>query len=89
MHCGVCAYSAYASTCLDDVAIFSSSWEEHLKHLKEVLQTLKEARLTIKPSKCHFAKGTGEYLGHSWDHTAIAGKSRVSWPSTVDFGVAL
>ncbi|GFX64865.1 retrovirus-related Pol polyprotein from transposon 297 [Trichonephila clavipes] len=37
---------------LDDIAIFSDTWESHLKHVETVLQRIKRAKLTIKPSKC-------------------------------------
>ncbi|GFV88298.1 retrovirus-related Pol polyprotein from transposon 17.6 [Trichonephila clavipes] len=54
----------YATPYLDDIAIFSETWEEHLKHLKEILERLKKANLTIKPSKCKFAQREVQYLGH-------------------------
>ncbi|GFX60813.1 retrovirus-related Pol polyprotein from transposon 17.6 [Trichonephila clavipes] len=37
---------------LDDIAIFSDTWESHIKHMESVLQRIKRAKLTIKPSKC-------------------------------------
>ncbi|GFW20283.1 retrovirus-related Pol polyprotein from transposon 297 [Trichonephila clavipes] len=37
---------------LDDIAIFSDTWESHIKHTETVLQRIKRAKLTIKPSKC-------------------------------------
>ncbi|GFX61128.1 retrovirus-related Pol polyprotein from transposon 17.6 [Trichonephila clavipes] len=37
---------------LDDIAIFSDIWESHIKHMETVLQRIKRAKLTIKPSKC-------------------------------------
>ncbi|GFT06480.1 retrovirus-related Pol polyprotein from transposon 17.6 [Trichonephila clavipes] len=39
------------TTYLDDIAIFSDTWESHLKHVETVLQRIKRAKLTIKPSK--------------------------------------
>ncbi|GFS98263.1 polyprotein P3 [Trichonephila clavipes] len=36
---------------LDDIAIFSDTWESHIKHMETVLQRMKRAKLTIKPSK--------------------------------------
>ncbi|GFU07590.1 retrovirus-related Pol polyprotein from transposon 412 [Trichonephila clavipes] len=36
---------------LDDIAIFSDTWESHIKHMETVLQRIKRAKLTIKPSK--------------------------------------
>nr|XP_008105066.1 PREDICTED: uncharacterized protein LOC100554808 [Anolis carolinensis] len=49
---------------MDDIEIFSSSWEDHLKHLNQVLSRLKEAGLTIKASKCQIGNRTTKYLGH-------------------------
>ena len=37
---------------IDDILIFSSSWEDHLIHMEGVMGRLKEARLTVKPGKC-------------------------------------
>ncbi|GFV83536.1 retrovirus-related Pol polyprotein from transposon 17.6 [Trichonephila clavipes] len=37
---------------LNDIAIFSDTWESHIKHMETVLQRIKRAKLTIKPSKC-------------------------------------
>lgn len=37
----------FAAAYLDDIFIFSQSWEEHLGHLQEVLKRIKAAGLTI------------------------------------------
>ena len=49
---------------IDDVLIFSRSLEEHLQHLRRVLERLRSANLKLKPSKCHFIRQEVEYLGH-------------------------
>ncbi len=49
---------------LDDVIIFSTSVEEHIRHVDEVLSCLSSAGVTLKISKCHFFTTTVEYLGH-------------------------
>ena len=54
----------FAHAYLDDLVIFSATWEEHLQHLSEVLSRLKEAGLSVKPSKCQFAVSQCTYLGH-------------------------
>ena len=54
----------FAGSYIDDIIIYSESWEEHLIHLKEVLQHLREAGLTAKPSKCSIAMFQCVYLGH-------------------------
>ena len=54
----------FAIPFIDDVAIFSTTWEEHVSHVKIVLNRLKAAKLTAKPTKCKFAETNVEYLGH-------------------------
>ncbi len=54
----------YAAAYIDDVAIYSDTWEEHLVHLREVLQRIHRAGLTVKARKCQFAMDECSYLGH-------------------------
>ncbi len=61
----------YAAAYLDDIIIFSQSWEEHLEHLKEVLTRIKAAGLTIRPDKCALAKPETQYLGFVLGHGVI------------------
>ncbi|GBN18709.1 Retrovirus-related Pol polyprotein from transposon 297, partial [Araneus ventricosus] len=58
----------YAIPYLDDIAIFSQTWDEHLKHLQDALERIKRAKLTIKPPKCKFAQDEVQYLGHKVGH---------------------
>jgi hypothetical protein len=39
---------------IDDILIYSQSEEEHVDHLKMVLQRLREHQLYAKLSKCEF-----------------------------------
>ena len=50
---------------LDDIIIFSKSVDEHIDHVDEVLQTLREAGLTLKLKKCNFFVSSVNYLGHT------------------------
>ena len=54
----------YAAAYLDDLVVFSRSWTEHLQHLRSVLQRLREAGLTAKPSKCQIGMRHCIYLGY-------------------------
>ncbi|XP_029928572.1 uncharacterized protein LOC115374014 [Myripristis murdjan] len=54
----------FCAAYLDDIVIYSNSWQEHLTHLKEVLQRIKQAGLTINPRKCALARQELQYLGH-------------------------
>jgi hypothetical protein len=49
---------------LDDIFIFSKSREEHVKHVKQVLDVLRKEKLFLKLSKCEFGKTSPIYLGH-------------------------
>ena len=39
---------------LDDILIFSSSLQEHTKHVRHVLKRLLDSHLYVKPEKCEF-----------------------------------
>ena len=49
---------------LDDIVIYSDSYEEHAKHLALVLQTLEKHKLYAKPSKCTIGVSELEFCGH-------------------------
>ncbi|KAL3967106.1 alpha-2-macroglobulin-like protein [Sarotherodon galilaeus] len=55
--------SAFSAAYLDDVVVYSQSWEEHVIHLQKVLRSIRMAGLTINPKKCSIAKREVEYLG--------------------------
>jgi hypothetical protein len=48
---------------LDDILIFSKSREEHIEHVKKVLDVLRKEQLFLKLSKCEFGKTSLIYLG--------------------------
>jgi len=39
---------------IDDILVYSKTWEEHAQHLRIVLQTLREHQLYAKKEKCNF-----------------------------------
>lgn len=49
---------------IDDVIIFTSSFQEHLSVVREILQRLVVANLTVKPSKCFIGYRSFQCLGH-------------------------
>jgi hypothetical protein len=57
------ALDDFASAYFDDVLIYSDSKEEHVRHVKWIVQRLQEAELYLKPEKCEFHKETVRYLG--------------------------
>jgi hypothetical protein len=48
----------------DDILIYSRSWQEHMRHLDEVLSIMKAQSLYAKESKCEFSMTELLYLGH-------------------------
>ncbi|CAF4416553.1 unnamed protein product [Rotaria sp. Silwood2] len=55
----------YALAYIDDVIIYSETFEEHLKHLNEICTILKNARFRLNPDKCEIAQTQTDYLGHN------------------------
>ena len=53
----VCAY-------MDDLIIYSDSWEDHVQHVRLVLEALRKAGPTANPSKCRWGGEQIEFLGH-------------------------
>ena len=49
---------------MDDICVFSSTFDEHIAELKLVFDRLRESRLKLKPSKCHFCQTKIKFLGH-------------------------
>ena len=68
--------SSFAIPYIDDIVIFSSSWENHVGHVREVLSRLREAGLTASPKKCIWGGKVVEFLGHS------LGEGKVSIPES-------
>lgn len=54
----------YALVYIDDVMIFLKASKEHLRRIKEELNLLNRARITIKLKKCAFTFYTIDYMGH-------------------------
>ena len=48
---------------LDDILIFSQTREEHLRHLKYILERLQQEKLLINMKKFSFMKNELVYLG--------------------------
>lgn len=50
---------------LDDLIIFSQDYETHVKHIKLVLDRLRQYGFTVNPNKIVLAKNSVNYLGHT------------------------
>jgi hypothetical protein len=49
---------------VDDMIGHTATWTEHMTMLRELLQRLAEAELTIKPSKCYIGYNNIGFTGH-------------------------
>jgi hypothetical protein len=57
---------------IDDILIYSKNAEEHAKHLRIVLQCLREHKLYAKFSKCEFWLDSVKFLGHTISSEGIS-----------------
>jgi len=61
---GIFAGNRNCTPYMDDLVIFSNTWDEHLHHIENVLHTLEQAGLTANPSKCVWGGKSVVFLGH-------------------------
>ncbi len=54
----------FAYVYIDDVLIYSSSPEEHIEHIRIIINALHQANMKISNEKSHFFQDSVEYLGH-------------------------
>jgi hypothetical protein len=56
--------SNFSVNYLDDILIYSKSFDEHISHIENVLKALITENVKLKLSKCSFAQKSVKYLGH-------------------------
>ena len=49
---------------IDDVVVYSRTFEDHLKHVDQVLKVIADSGLTLSPPKCHLGYRSIIVLGH-------------------------
>ena len=59
---------------IDDILITGKTEEEHMQHLKTVLEKLEKAGMRLKQEKCYFMRPSVEYLGHVLSEPTIKEK---------------
>ena len=58
-------HSEYAGPFVDDTAVHSLWWRDHLTHLENVFCAYEGVGMTLKLSKCKFAMPRVDFLGHN------------------------
>jgi hypothetical protein len=56
---------------LDDILIFNRMWEEHMRHIQQVLITLQQHKLYANLEKCSFGMNKFQYLGYIVDEHGV------------------
>jgi hypothetical protein len=56
----------------DDILIYSTTWTDHLHHVRAVLDVLHQHRLFLKRSKCEIGADSISYLGHIISTSGVA-----------------
>ena len=56
---------------MDDILVYGATLEEHDKHLREVLQRLQKAGMTLNREKCQFAQTSVRFLAHVIDSAGV------------------
>jgi len=55
----------FASCLMDDISIYSDTWDDHMKHIRMVLERLRAACLTANVSKCQFCLQSIKIMGYT------------------------
>ena len=70
---------------LDDIMVYSNTFKDHMRHVRIVLDKLREYKLFAKLSKCDFFQKQIRYLGHYIFRSGVSiDKSKIelvlNWP---------
>ena len=71
------SHTSYAHAYIDDTAVYSRTWDEHLTHLDNVLSEFENVGMTLRLSKCLWALPKVQFIGHdvgSGQRTVIQSK---------------
>lgn len=81
----------YALAYLDDVVVYSRTFDEHLRHLRDVLERLRSAGITLNPAKTQIAETRVTLLGFTLDNGRLLPcddkvQALLNYPSPTDIG---
>ena len=70
---------------IDDIIVFSKSFEEHIDRLRLIFDRMRDANLRLKPKKCELLKQEVTFLGHRVSENGISPDPNnvakiVNWP---------
>ena len=65
----------FSTAYMDDVVIYSPTWEDHVVHVNQVLDRIGRAGLTVNPKKCCWGGRAIEFLWH------FVGRGQMSIPA--------
>ena len=65
-------HKEYAKCYIDDVVVFSKTYEDHLRHLRRVLNCLAAAGMTLSPEKCYVGFHSVQLLGRMVDRYGLS-----------------
>jgi transposase InsO family protein len=71
---------------LDDLIIFSKTYEEHIERLEMIFQRLEKHNLKLSPKKCSFFQRRVKYVGHIVSENGVEADPEkidkvVNWPT--------
>ena len=80
---------SYADSYIDDMAVGSNDWRNHLCHVRQCLSIMKVAGITLNLAECEFGKPRVKFVGrivgsgtHHPDPEWVESRVRVEPPST-------
>ena len=53
---------------IDDVLVYTDSWQEHIASIRALFYRIRDAKLTIKSAKCYLGYYSVSFLGHVIKH---------------------
>ncbi len=57
---------------LDDVIVFSDTWEEHMEHIRIIFDRFRKANMKLDPKKCKFCSADIKFLGFQLHEDSIS-----------------